>query len=95
MQKRFELPEEFNVYGSHSVLEALKLWLTHCEIALDDEIEIDASKVMEIDGTGIQILAALSRSGYRWKLVEASAKFISACFVTGHQDWLAVGESGS
>ena len=95
MQKRFELPEEFNVYGSHSVLEALKLWLTHCEITPDDAIEIDASKVMEIDGTGIQILASLSRSGYQWKLIEASSKFIDACLITGHQDWLASGEMGS
>jgi len=92
MNKRFELPEEFNVYGAQNAIESLKLWLGQGEAGPGDHIEIDAGKVMEIDGTGIQILAALSQSGYRWKLVEASAKFINACLVTGHQDWISTSE---
>lgn len=95
MNKRFELPEEFNVYGSHSIVEALKLWLKEYEVGVGEEFEIDAGKVMEIDGTGIQILAALTHSGYRWTLVEASARFIGACLTTGHQGWLSNVESVS
>jgi hypothetical protein len=92
VKRYFELPEEFNVYGAQELLESLKLWLIHCELGLDDEIEIDAGKVMELDGTGLQILAALSRSGYRWSLVKASAKFVNACVLTGHQEWIPATE---
>lgn len=89
VSQRFELPEEFNVYGAQDTLQAIRTWLTLAEVMPGDAIEIDAGRVMEIDGTGIQILAALTHSGYRWKLVEASAKFVSACLLTGHKHWLA------
>lgn len=92
MKRCFELPEDFNVYGAQELLESLKLWLKHGDLGPGEEIEIDASKVMEVDGTGLQILAALSRSGYRWSLVKASAKFVNACLVTGHKEWIPATE---
>ena len=91
MNRCFELPEDFNVYHMQETLEALKLWLHQGKVADGALIDISAARVAEIDGTGMQLLAALQNSGYRMRIVEASRKFTEACDITGNSAWLAAG----
>ena len=88
MTPRFELPEEFNVNNAYDTLEKLRLWLAGATLDPDAVLEISAQAVMEIDGTGMQLLAALSQSGYRWKICQPSTKFESACHTLGLDGWL-------
>ena len=88
MTLHFELPEEFNVYSSHDTLEALKLLLSDPLIDKSEFIEISAHKVAEIDGTGMQLLAALSKAGYKWRIGDASEKFQNTCRSLGFGSWL-------
>lgn len=88
MTFRFELPEEFNVNNAQDTLQALRLWLAENPVPAHQTIEISAQAVMEIDGAGLQLLSALSRSGFRWKIVDASSKFESVCRSIGCENWL-------
>ena len=89
MPQRFDLPEEFNVNNAYDTLEKLRLWLSDADVDAHTTLEISAHSVMEIDGTGMQLLAALSKSGYRWKICDPSTKFASICKTLGLEDWLA------
>lgn len=89
MNHCFELPEDFNVYHMQETLESLTLWLRHSQVQGGALIDISAAQVAEIDGTGLQLLAALRNSGYRLRITAASAKFAEACEITGNSAWLA------
>ena len=91
MNECFELPEDFNVYHAEDTLESLKSWLRVHQLEPGAQIDISAQRVAEMDGTGMQLLAALRRSGYRLRIVEASRKFAEACETTGNSAWLAEG----
>jgi len=88
MQAPFDLPEDFNVYHAEDTLEALKAWLRDSGLAPGALLPISAAKVMEMDGTGMQLLASLCNSGYRLRIVDASRKFVEALETTGHMHWL-------
>lgn len=88
MAQRFDLPEEFNVNNAYDTLEKLRQWLSESAVDIETTLEIHAHSVMEIDGTGMQLLAALSKSGYRWKICQPSTKFSSICRTLGLEDWL-------
>ena len=89
MHAPFELPEDFNVYHAEDTLEALKAWLAHTAASHGALLQLSAARVMEMDGTGMQLLASLCNSGYRLHLVDASPKFVEALQTTGHMHWLA------
>ena len=88
MKKRFDLPEYFTVYTAEETLASLKAWLLENPITSEDVVELSAAKVAEIDGTAMQLLAALTQSGCTWCVVDASPKFEKACQVTGNTAWL-------
>lgn len=88
MNHCFELPEEFNVYHAQETLESLRLWLAHAQVEQAALIDISAARVVEMDGTGLQLLASLHNSGYRLRIVDASSKFAEACSITGNSAWL-------
>lgn len=88
MPHRFDLPEEFNVNNAYDTLEKLRHWLSESAVDIETTLDMHAHSVMEIDGTGMQLLAALSKSGYRWRICEPSTKFSSICRTLGLDDWL-------
>lgn len=42
----------------------------------------------EVDGSGLQLLAALTNMDLSWRLVDASPEFSDACRTLGLTDWL-------
>ena len=84
----YPLPEEFNVYRSEETLETLRAWLKHTPVPAGAHIDFSASQVMEVDGTGLQLLAAMRRSGYQVRIIDPSPKIWAALQTSGTSDWL-------
>lgn len=91
MHTLFELPEDFNVYNAQDTLESLRMWLADSAPAEGCVLQLSAERVMEMDGSGLQLLASLRNSGYRLHIVNASSKFMDALATTGHPNWLSLG----
>lgn len=93
MGKRFDLPPEWNIYSALASRDALLSWVAAQHAKGQDVFEISASQVSEVDGAGLQLLAALAHQDVQWKLVDASDVFSSACRTLGFQHWLeGIGE---
>ncbi len=88
MHKQFELPSELNIYSATEVRDALLAWVAEQETTEQKYLEISARDVSEVDGCGLQLLAALSNMPQRWYLVEASDAFANACRTMGFDRWL-------
>lgn len=88
MSEPFELPAELNIYSALETRDALLAWATEQTTKGRDSLEISARHVAEIDGAGLQLLAALSNMGPSWRLVEASDAFSEACQTMGISQWL-------
>jgi ABC-type transporter Mla MlaB component len=88
MSDRFELPSELNIYSALESRDALLTWATEQMSKAKGYLEISARDVVEIDGAGLQLLAALSNMEQTWHLVETSEPFAEACRTLGFGDWL-------
>ena len=88
MGERFELPSELNIYSALETRDALLTWVAGQGAKGCDYLEISARDVAEVDGSGLQLLAALSHGDTPWRLVEASTPFVEACRTLGLGDWL-------
>jgi len=88
MGERFELPAELNIYSALETRDALLAWLAEQSSKGRDFLEVSAREVAEVDGSGLQLLAALSNGDTPWRLVEASTAFADACRTLGLVDWL-------
>ncbi len=88
MNDRFELPSDLNIYSALESRDALLAWVTEQMTKAKGYLEISARDVVEVDGSGLQLLAALSNMEQTWHLVEASEPFIEACRTLGFVDWL-------
>jgi ABC-type transporter Mla MlaB component len=88
MGERFELPSELNIYSALETRDALLAWVTEETVKAHEYLEISARDVSEIDGAGLQLLAALSNMEHIWHLVEASSVFCEACRTIGLSQWL-------
>jgi ABC-type transporter Mla MlaB component len=88
MSDRFELPSELNIYSALESRDALLAWVTEQTTKAKGYLEISARDVVEVDGSGLQLLAALSNMEQTWHLVEASEPFAEACRTLGFGDWL-------
>jgi ABC-type transporter Mla MlaB component len=88
MSERFELPAELNIYGALETRDTLLSWVTEQVAKPHDYLQISARDVAEIDGSGLQLLAALSNMEHTWHLVEASPTFEEACRTMGFAHWL-------
>lgn len=86
MSDRFELPSELNIYNALEARDALIAWAS--EQTDKDYLEVSARDVAEVDGAGLQLLAALSNGEQSWRLVDASPRFINACRTMGFSHWL-------
>ena len=88
MSERFELPSELNIYSAIDTRDALLAWVAEEASAGHDYLQISARDVEEVDGSGLQLLAALSNMETPWHLVETSEPFAEACRLMGFAHWL-------
>jgi hypothetical protein len=88
MSERFELPTELNIYSALETRDALLAWVATQATEGQDYLEVSARDVAEVDGSGLQLVAALSHLDQPWHLVEASDAFADACRTLGFAHWL-------
>ena len=88
MGERFELPAELNIYSATETRDALHAWVAAQVAQGREQLAVSARDVAEVDGAGLQLLAALSNSEPPWRLVEASPAFGEACRILGLGHWL-------
>nr|WP_315490850.1 STAS domain-containing protein [uncultured Rhodoferax sp.] len=88
MSNRFELPAELNIYSALESRDALLAWATDQMTRAKGPLEVSARDVAEVDGAGLQLLAALSNMEQSWHLVESSECFSEACRTIGFGHWL-------
>jgi len=88
MSERFELPAELTIYNALETRDALLAWIKEQTVHTRDYLQVSARDVAEVDGAGLQLLAALSNTEQAWQLVDASAAFIDACRTMGFAEWL-------
>lgn len=95
MSGRFELTPEWNIYSALESRDALLAWVSEQGMKGHDRLEISAKYVSEVDGAGLQLLAALGHQGGGWRLVDASEVFIEACKTLGFHSWLETLDTSS
>ncbi|NVO04632.1 MAG: hypothetical protein HXX19_01035 [Rhodoferax sp.] len=88
MAERFELPSELNIYSALETRDALLAWVAEQIAEGRDVLEVSARDVAEVDGSGLQLLAALANGDVPWHLVETSQPFADACRTLGLTKWL-------
>ena len=88
MHEPFELPAELTIYSAIETRDALLAWVTEQAAKSHAYLEVSASQVAEVDGSGLQLLAALSNMDLTWRLVDASEVFSEACQTMGLSQWL-------
>jgi anti-anti-sigma regulatory factor len=88
MSERFELPSELNIYKALETRDVLLAWATEQAGKNPGDLEVSARDVTDVDGAGLQLLAALSNMGQTWRLVDASSEFERACCTMGFAHWL-------
>ena len=88
MNERFELPAELNIYSALDTRDALLAWIAAQAAHGRDGLEVSARDVAEIDGAGLQLVAALSNLDPSWRLVESSDVFTEACRTLGFSVWV-------
>jgi anti-anti-sigma regulatory factor len=87
MSTAFELPEELTIYNAVETRDALLAWVTE-HSAKSSQLEVSAREVKQVDGSGLQLLAALSNMDLHWRLVDASTALTQACRIMGLSNWL-------
>lgn len=88
MSTPFELPAEMTIYSAVEIRDALLTWVTEQSAKSVKVLELSAAKVEEIDGSGLQLVAALSNTDQPWQLKNPSPVFVDACKALGLQAWL-------
>lgn len=88
MSTPFELPAELTIYSALETRDALLAWVTEQSAKANPHLEVSAGEVCEVDGSGLQLLAALSNMDLTWRLVAASKVFREACRTMGLANWL-------
>ena len=96
MNDSFQLPSELTIYTAVETRDALAAWLASRQSkGMHEELRLAARNVSEVDGAGLQIIAALSNSGESWCLLDASSPFAEACRALGLSHWVESLETGS
>jgi hypothetical protein len=88
MTTPFQLPAELTIYSAMETRDALLAWVTEQTTRPNRTLEVSALQVREVDGSGLQLLAALTNMDLAWRLVDASPEFSDACRTLGLTDWL-------
>jgi anti-anti-sigma regulatory factor len=92
MSEPYELPAELNIYNALDMRDKLITWVSEQNAKAPGILTISAKNVAEVDGAGLQLLAALSHMEQAWQLTQPSEAFIEACQTLGFGRWL---ENGS
>lgn len=93
MQDRFELPAELNIYNAIASRDALSVWVSKQRTKGGQPLAIVGANVAEVDGSGLQLLAALSSEHISWQLLEASPALADACRTMGCAQWLQAADA--
>ncbi len=88
MSDPFELPVELNIYSALETRDALLAWVAEHASQGQESLHVSAKNVEEVDGSGLQLLAALANMEHAWHLVEPSAAVVDACRAMGLSRWL-------
>jgi anti-anti-sigma regulatory factor len=88
MSTPFELPEEMTIYSAVETRDKLLAWVTEQTAKSTKMLEISAAKVEQIDGAGLQLLAALANMDQPWRVSQPSEAFSQACKTLGLNQWL-------
>jgi anti-anti-sigma regulatory factor len=88
MSEPFELPTELNIYSALETRDALLAWIAEQSSKSHDGLVISAKNVEEVDGSGLQLLAALANMEHVWRLTDPSDAFAEACRTMGVAQWL-------
>jgi|JI6StandDraft_1071083.scaffolds.fasta_scaffold135462_3 ABC-type transporter Mla MlaB component len=98
MNARFELPAELTIYAAADTASALVAWLAGLE-ASTASVELAADQVLEVDGAGLQLLAALHKScasrSQPLQITHATETLQKACATLGLQDLLKPTPTGA
>jgi anti-anti-sigma regulatory factor len=88
MSHRFELPAELTIYSVMETRDSLLAWVEKAQAQTNAPLEISARDVEAVDGSGLQLLAALGSMEVTWWLVQTSPVFTEACHTLGLSQWL-------
>ncbi len=88
MSKPFDLPDEMTIYSAVETRDKLLAWTSEQSSKNADVFEVSAAHVTEIDGAGLQVLAAWVNMDQPWKILQPSAAFTHACEAMGLVQWL-------
>ena len=88
MRPPYQLPGELTIYSAMETRDSLLAWATEPSAQTQHLLDVSAASVREVDGSGLQLLAALSNMNLPWRLVDASPEFIDACHTLGLTEWL-------
>ena len=88
MNTPFALPPELTIYHVAQIRDAVLTWATEQAARPGALLEIRASGVEEVDGAGLQLVAALFNMDLPWRLSEPSEVFSQACLTLGLERWL-------
>lgn len=88
MTTPFELPAELTIYSAVETRDSLLAWATEQSAQSKGHLEVSAKQVSEVDGSGLQLLAALSNMDLAWHLVDTSTAFAEACRTMGLGHWI-------
>jgi ABC-type transporter Mla MlaB component len=87
MSTPFELPEELTIYSAVETRDALLAWVAG-QSAQAGQLEVSARELKQVDGAGLQLLAALGNMDLPWRLVNVSSALSEACRIMGLSAWL-------
>ena len=88
MNPRYQLPGELTIYSAMETRDSLLAWVSAQSAQAGGTLEVCADQVREVDGSGLQLLAALSHTNLPWRLVEPSEALDAACRCIGLTEWL-------
>lgn len=88
MSDPFELPAELTIYSALETRDALLAWATEQSTKAHASVKVSAANVASVDGSGLQLLAALGNMGLSWLAVDASPAFQEACQTMGLSQWI-------
>jgi anti-anti-sigma regulatory factor len=88
MNEPFALPAELTIYSALETRDALLAWVTERTAKSEQPLLVSAQRVSEVDGSGLQLLAAMSSMDLTWRLVDASQVFKDACLTLGLSHWI-------
>ncbi len=88
MSEPFELPAELNIYSALETRDAMLAWVTEHVSKGQEMLYVSAKNVEEVDGSGLQLLAAFANMEHAWHLVNPSDALVDACRTMGLSQWL-------